>query len=178
MEVHFIMSKLTREQKIEIYHKRRSGVALQKLAIEYDIRRENIAYLIKLIDKHGDGILRSETNRYYSPILKEEIINKVLLNKQSVYSLAIEYGLSSVGMLMNWIKSYKENGYAIVEGKKGRSSTMKKETKLTKIYDNMTSEEKVKYLEHKNQYLEAEVEYLKKLRAVVQARKNQQPKKK
>ena len=42
----------------------------------------------------------------------------------------------------------------------------------------MTPEEKIKYLENKNRYLEAENEYLKKLRAVVQARKNQQQKKK
>ena len=42
----------------------------------------------------------------------------------------------------------------------------------------MTPEEKIKYLEDKNLYLEAENEYLKKLRAVIQARKNQQPKKK
>lgn len=177
MEVHFIMSKLTREQKIEIYHKRRTGAALQKLAIEYNIRRENIAYLIRLIDKHGEGILRSEANRYYSPILKEEIINKVLLNKQSVYSIAIEYGLSSVGMLTNWIKSYKENGYAIVERKKGRTPTMKI-TQFKNEYKDMTLEEKNEYNEKRIQYLEAENEHLKKLRAVVQARKNRQPKKK
>lgn len=42
----------------------------------------------------------------------------------------------------------------------------------------MTPEEKIKYLEDKNLYLEAENEYLKKLRAVIQARKNQQSKKK
>lgn len=42
----------------------------------------------------------------------------------------------------------------------------------------MTPEEKVKYLENKNLYLEAELEYIKKLRAVIQARKDQQPKKK
>ncbi len=50
-------------------------------------------------------------------------------------------------------------------------------TQMKKKYEDMTPEEKVKYLEHQNQYLEAENEYLKKLRAVVQARKNQQPKK-
>ena len=38
-------------------------------------------------------------------------INKVLIDKQSVKSTAIEYGLLSHGMLVNWIKSYRENGY-------------------------------------------------------------------
>ena len=32
-------------------------------------------------------------------------------------------------MLINWIKSYKENGYTIVEKKQGRTSTMAKVTK-------------------------------------------------
>ena len=47
-----------------------------------------------------------------------------------------------------------------------------------KPYDDMTPEEKVKYLEAKNLYLEAENAYLKKLRAVVQARKEREQKKK
>mgnify|MGYP006964449337 CR=1 FL=1 len=47
-----------------------------------------------------------------------------------------------------------------------------------KEYKEMTMEEKNEYNEKRIQYLEAENEYLKKLRAVVQARKNQQPKKK
>ena len=29
--VHFYMAKLTREQRIEIYHKRKSGVTIEKL---------------------------------------------------------------------------------------------------------------------------------------------------
>ncbi|MFR4137492.1 MAG: IS3 family transposase [Anaerobutyricum hallii] len=169
------MSKLTREQKIEMYHKRESGVTVQELAKEYKIRKDNIHYLIRLIEKHGEGILRNDKNRYYSSSLKEEIINKVLLDNHSVSSIAIEYGLSSDGMLFHWIKSYKENGYVIVEKTKGRRSTMK--PNLNKEYTDMTPEEKVIYLENKNLYLEAENEYLKKLRAVVQARKNQQPKK-
>ena len=41
-----------------------------------------------------------------------------------------------------------------------------------------TDKEKIKRLEEENLYLKAELEYSKKLRAVVQARKNQQQKKK
>lgn len=55
---------------------------------------------------------------------------------------------------------------------------MPKKNIVNKDYKDMTPEEKIKYLEDKNLYLEAENEYLKKLRAVIQARKNQQSKKK
>ena len=134
--------------------------------------------MIKLIDEHGEDILRKDKNRHYSPLLKEEIINKVLHQHHTIMSTAIEYGLSSDGILFNWIKSYKENGYVIVERKKGRPPTMPKKNIVNKYYKDMTPEEKIKYLEDKNLYLEAENEYLKKLRAVIQARKNQQSKKK
>ena len=50
--------------------------------------------------------------------------------------------------------------------------------KLQSPKKNETIEEKVKRLEEENLYLKAELDYSKKLRAVVQARKNQQQKKK
>ncbi len=102
----------------------------------------------------------------------------MFIHHQSITSTAIEYGLSSNGLLCNWIRSYKQNKYVIVERQKGRPSTMTKKMMNIKNYEDMTPEEKVQYLEKKNLYLEAEVEYLKKLRAVVQARKNRLPKKK
>ena len=78
-------------------------------------------------------------------------------------------------MLNNWLKIYRENGYNIVERKRGRSPTMPKKI-INK--DKETDKEKIKRLEEENLYLKAELEYSKKLRAVVQARKNQQQKKK
>ncbi len=74
--------------------------------------------MIRLIDRHGIDILRNGKNRVYSKELKLEIINKVLVDNQSIRATAIEYGLSSKGMLDNWIHSYKENGYDIIERKK------------------------------------------------------------
>lgn len=47
------MAKLTREQKIEIYYKRKSGITIPTLFKELGIRGDNINYLIRLIDKHG-----------------------------------------------------------------------------------------------------------------------------
>ena len=78
-------------------------------------------------------------------------------------------------MLFNWIKEYKENCYNIVERKRGRPTMDKK---IKPINEEETQEEKIKRLEKENLYLKAELEYSKKLRAVVQARKNQQQKKK
>ena len=64
--VHFYMAKLTREQRIEIYHKRKSGVTIPSLCKQYGINKKKIWYLVKLIDKHGEDILRKNKNRCYS----------------------------------------------------------------------------------------------------------------
>ena len=168
------MSKLSYKEKEKIYKLRKEGKQISYLSRKYKVRSDNIAYLIRLIDKHGLEIIKKNSNNYYSPYQKEEIINRILIGGESITSVAIDVGLSSDGILHNWIKKYKENGYNIVERKRGRP-TMPKVTKEKK-YE--TKDEKIKRLEEENLYLKAELEYSKKLRAVVQARKNQQQKKK
>lgn len=170
--------KLTREQKIAIYKKRKQGKTYASLSTEYGIRIDKIEYLVRLIDQHGTDILRKNENKYYPPELKQEIINQVLIYNRPIVSTALEYGLPGDGMLHSWINRYKADGYVIIERKRGRAPTMIKKSNQTKSLDEMTPEEKNKYYEERLLYLEAENEYLKKLHAVVQARKNRQQKKK
>ena len=168
------MSKLTYDDKIKLYNDRKSGMSVSSVSKKYNVSMNVVNDLISLIDKHGFGILRTTQNRTFTPHEKERIINRVILNHESVRSVAIDEGLLSKGMLQNWIKEYKEMGYNIVERKRGRSIM----PKITKKKENETKDEKIKRLEEENLYLKAELEYSKKLRAVVQARKNQQQKKK
>ena len=123
------MSKLTYEDKINLYNDRKSGLSIPSLVSKYNIRHEVVEYLIRLIDKHGLDILRTTKNKYYPPYQKEQIINRVLINKESRNSVAIDEGLPSSGMLANWIKKYQEMGYNIVEWNRGRSPTMLKKIK-------------------------------------------------
>ena len=170
------MSKLSYEEKIEIYNKRKEGKTLKTLQSKYGMTKHNIQYLVRLIDKHGFDILRTIKNKEYSRQFKENAINRVLINNEPIQTVAIDIGLLSDGMLHNWIKKYKENGYNIVERKRGRSSTMSKKELKSKA--NETIEEENERLRKENLYLKAELEYSKKLRAIVQARKNRQQKKK
>ena len=168
------MGKLTYEDKIKIYQERKQGNTISNISKKYNIRKDLIKYLIRLIDRHGYDILRTNKNRNFTSYEKERIINRVLIDNESTCSVAIDEGLLSNGILFNWIKKYKEMGYNIVERKRGRSTM----PKVTKKKENETDKEKIKRLEEENLYLKAELEYSKKLRAVVQARKNQQQKKK
>lgn len=168
------MSKLSYEDRINIYNERKKGIGAVTLAKKYNIRRDKIYYIENLIDKHGYNILRTNKNKKYSLHEKERIINRVLLDNESINSVSIDEGILSTGLLNTWIKNYKEMGYNIVERKRGRSTM----PKVTKKKTNETIEEENKRLKEENEYLKAELEYSKKLRAVVQARKNQQQKKK
>ena len=166
MEGAIFMAKLTNEQKIEIYERRLKGETLPSLALKFNVNIHNIKYLIRLLNKHGYSILRNDKNKYYSKEFKEVAINRVLIKKESLRFVAVELGLSSIGILYNWIKKYKENCYNVIEKKKGRKS--KTMTKIKKTKKILTKEDKIKELENKILYLEAENEYLKKLNALVQ----------
>ena len=170
------MSKLSYAQRISIYNERKQGISISTLSKKYNVRENVIQYMVCLIDKHGIDVLRKDKNMFYPKYKKEEIINRVLIGGEPVWAVAIDEGIQNDGTLRNWIKKYKEMGYNIVERKRGRSPTMQKKDLKPKTKE--TIEEENERLKKENLYLKAELEYSKKLRAVVQARKNLQQKKK
>lgn len=170
------MSKLSYDERINLYYDRKNGMPFPSIKSKYGINKSGVEYLVRLIDKHGFDILRTIKNKEYSRQFKENAINRALINNEPIQTVAIDIGLLSDGMLHNWFKKYKENGYNIVERKRGRSPTMSKKELKSKAIE--TIEEENERLRKENLYLKAELEYSKKLRAVVQARKNQQQKKK
>ena len=49
--------------------------------------------MIKLIDRYVIEIAKKGKNRYYSPELKEEIINNVLLRGRLQRSISLDYAI-------------------------------------------------------------------------------------
>lgn len=164
--------KLSYEDKMEIYKLKQSGISFRDLSKKYEVRKEILKYLVRLIDLHGFEILRRKQNKFYSKDEKMRIINRVLLNGESAQSVSLEEGIVSNGMIFNWISNYKKNGYNVIEKKRGRiSMTKKPKIKPTK---QLTRGQE---LERQIEYLKAENEYLKKLEAVVLQRELKQKKK-
>jgi len=67
------MSKLTYEDKINLYNDRKTGLSISALVSKYNIRHDGVEYLIRLIDKHGLDILKTSKNRYYSKAIDDYI---------------------------------------------------------------------------------------------------------
>jgi transposase-like protein len=116
----FTMSKLTKQDKIHIFKEwtleKKRGTYLGK---KYGVREEELFYLVRLIEIHGLSILDKPYTRY-SKEYKEHAIKRVLFGNEAIRAVALDLGLSSSGMLSNWIRSYKENGYNVVIKRKGR----------------------------------------------------------
>ena len=169
------MAKLSYEDKKEIirlYNEEHYGY--RKIAKKYNVHKTIIERIIRKHHLHGESSLIKQKNRKFTADLKLEIITRSL-NGESKTNLAIEYMIEK-SCIQSWLKKYEEFGYnGLIDKPKGRPPNMKKEKK---VIDPNDKDAIIKEKDQRILELEAEVEALKKLRALVLQRNEQQTKKK
>ena len=133
--------------------------SFKRLSSQFEVNVSGLKYMVKLIDRYGINIVKKGKKRYYSPTLKREMIDKVLLEGCSQQSVCLDYGLSNQGILNNWIAQYNKNGYTIVEQTRGRPPKMGRKPK-----EETWRDDRARALQAENEYLRAENAVLKKLR--------------
>ncbi|MCI1289968.1 MAG: transposase, partial [Lactobacillus sp.] len=114
------MSKLSKQDKIDIYNNWKNyGYSTERLAKQYSVCGSHLRYLVRLIDRYGTKIL-DHSYTTYSVEFKQHAINRVLLNQEIAQRESLDLALPNSGMIFNWIRKYKEDGYNVINHKKGR----------------------------------------------------------
>ena len=130
-------------------------------------------------DRNGEEGIRHGLNSAYSPEKKLSIITPVLMGEISKKQQATSYGVRP-SSITQWIERYRKDGLEGLKScKPGRKpkimpiiSEKKEDTGKTVAEDNQEDlKKKVEELEHENLLLHAELDYRKKLEALVEKRR-------
>ncbi len=129
-------------------------------------------------DRGGEDGIRHGLNSAYSPEKKLSIITPVLMGEITCRQQAVSYGVRP-SSIDQWINKYRKDGLEGLKschpGRKPKNmpviSEKKEETDKTVAEDNQEDlRKRLKELEHENLLLHAELDYRKKLEALVEKR--------
>ncbi|CMV61689.1 transposase InsK for insertion sequence [Streptococcus pneumoniae] len=114
----FIM-KLSCDDKVQIYELRKQGYSLEKLSNKFGINNSNLRYMIKLIDRYGIEFVKKGKNQYYSPELKQEMIDKVLHANWSQDRVSLKYALPIVVCFQIGWRNIRKTGILLLRKQEG-----------------------------------------------------------
>ena len=119
-----------------------------------------------------DAIKPKTSKTYYSREFKHKVLTTMLEQDLSQSQVALKFNISSPALISHWHKAYRQ------EGMSGLTSKYQGRTAMSKPYitDKPDDEKTLAELKRENEYLRAEVAYLKKLDALL--RKQEQASKK
>ena len=163
--------RFTKEFKLECIRKYKSGELIDDPGgCTHSTFRHTVVQWVRIYNALGEaGLEHKKPKRTWKD--KYDMIQRVL-DGESFNQVACSNGIQE-NLLSKWYKIYQKSGIdGLKLDKRGRSPKMVKKPKTSN--ETKTKEELEKELE----YLRAENEYLKKLNALVQKRKDRQPKKK
>ena len=143
------------------------------LAGEAGIDYESLRRWVRFYELYGDAGLVRQSNRRYDLDFKVNVLQGIDKEGLSLKEAARRFNIAAESSILNWQRLYRENGILGLKNKtRGRPPKMDKPQKKKKEKMPLTREEE---LLEELKYLRAENAYLKKLEALVRARKGQKP---
>ena len=155
---------------IAYYRQGHTGAATAK---KFNVNPQFVHKWVKQYQSGGiDAIKPKISKAYYSREFKHKVITTMLSQGLSQSEVALKFNISSPALISHWHKAYR------LQGMSGLTSKRQGRTAMSKPYitDKPDDEKTLAELKRENEYLRAEVAYLKKLDALL--RKQEQASKK
>ena len=170
--------KYTFEFKLECVNKYKKGVRIERPDIcrsSRDTFIHKVRNWAALYDRFGEDILKRKAfEKNWTQDERFKLVAQVLAGK-SIHQVALDNGLDD-GQLTTWVRKYRERGIIGLECHKGKKPKVPNMPKRKKVKLAPSEKEELELLRARNEYLEAENIYLKKLDALVTQREVAHPK--
>ena len=169
------MSKYTKDFKLEVVRHYLSGSeSLVTTANRFEIDHATVAKWVSRFKHHGISSL-DKWYSHYSPEFKLEVLRHMRLKAWSLKQAIAYFNIPEAGTLRKWQKLYTEGGVQALHSRpRGRPKVTPAMAKPFVPSDKPANELTPKQLQRELEYLRAENAYLKKLRALVQEKRQAQ----
>lgn len=150
-------------QVIAYYEQGHTGLATSE---KFKIDPKLVRTWVKQYQSGGIEAIKPKTNKAkYSSEFKYKVITTMLKEGLSQSEVALTFNISSPALISHWHKAYRLHGMSgLISKPKGRVVMSK-----PYITDKPDDEKSLAELKRENEYLRAEVAYLKKLDALLKA---------
>lgn len=169
------MARHSDSVKLEVVQKYLAEpIGPRALALEYGVDRTTIRRWVDCYRQHGDKGLRAKRKQYskHTAKFKLSVLRRMERDGLSQRQVATLFDLRGGSVVSKWLRQYHEGGPQALEpkprGRRKKMPTPKPPKALPPQEDDASA---LEALRKENEYLRAEVAYLKKLEALVQARR-------
>lgn len=172
------MAKYNEEFKLLVVQSHAEGQqGYKRLAKHYGLDHATVRRWVKHYEQHGLSGLQRKSSRY-SPEFKLSVLQRMRQEDLSALQVTTLFDIrGGTGIVRRWESQYHEGGFQALEPKARGRPTKMPTTEPPKPPLPLTDKSSLEQLLQENEYLRAEVAYLKKLRALRQAKEQAAQKK-
>ncbi len=170
------MAKHDEQLKLEVVRRYLAGgIGTEALAREYGVARALARQWIAEYELRGPAGLRRKGHTRYSAQFKREALKRMQRENLSRTQLRAILGIKDPGAIARWERQYHDGGFpALLPRPKGRPPKMSNSEPVKPPAPDSEPDARTReQLLKENEYLRAEVAYLKKLDALIRAEQRQ-----